>query len=82
MRRTDFRVRRWNSLLKILGLDHRGLHHLRHMYATLALGARVPVHVVSRVLGHSKPSITLDIYAHVLASQQAEATDATRRLFG
>jgi integrase len=82
LRRSDFRVRHWNPLLKLLGLDHRGMHHLRHTYATLALGTGVPVHVVARVLGHSKPSITLDIYSHVLSSQQAEATEAMRRLFG
>ena len=82
MRRSDFRVRQWNPLLRVLGLEHRGLHHLRHTYATRALGSGVPAHVVSRVLGHSKPSITLDIYAHVLDSQQAEATEAMRRLFG
>jgi len=66
----------------MLGLEHRGLHHLRHTYATLALVSGVPVHVVSRILGCSNPSITLDIYAHVLSSQQAEATEAMRMLFG
>jgi hypothetical protein len=26
-----------------------------------------PVHVVSQMLGHSKPSITLDVYAHAVS---------------
>jgi integrase len=30
----------------------------------------VPVEVVSRILGHSKVSVTLDIYRHVLDSEK------------
>jgi hypothetical protein len=33
----------------------------------------VPVIVVSRRLGHAKPSITLDIYGHLMVSAQMEA---------
>jgi integrase len=33
----------------------------------------VPVHVVSRRLGHSKIEMTLNIYAHVLPSMQQDA---------
>ncbi len=79
MWRGDFRVKQWNPLLQLIDLEHPGFHNLRHTYATLTLGAGVPVHLVSRVLGHSKPSITLDIYSHVIPSQQSEAM---RRLFG
>lgn len=72
-RRGNIRVRFWNVLLSRLGLEHRGAHHLRHTFATLALGAGIPVHVVSSILGHSKPSTTLDLYAHSIAPQQADA---------
>jgi integrase len=81
MLRTNFAARVWIPLLKRLGIKERGFHHARHTYATLALGAGVPVHVVSRVLGHSKPSTTLDIYAHVLKGQQSQATAAMEKLF-
>jgi len=33
----------------------------------------VPLIVVSRRLGHSKPSVTLDIYGHYLPGMQKEA---------
>lgn len=49
------------------------VHGLRHTCATLLLQAGHPVHVVSRRLGHKKIQITLDIYAHVLPSQQQDA---------
>jgi hypothetical protein len=39
---------------------------LRPACATLLLQAREPVHVVSERLGHSKVSMTMKVYAHVL----------------
>lgn len=81
MSRTNFRNRVWNPSLSLLGLKHRGIHHTRHTYATLALKAGVPVHVVAKVMGHAKPSTTHDTYAHVLRGQQEQATSAMARLF-
>jgi integrase len=71
----------WKKVLQRLKIQYRGFHHLRHTYATLALGAGVPVHVVSKVLGHARASTTLDIYAHVLEHQQTAAKQAMARLF-
>ncbi|WP_122817378.1 tyrosine-type recombinase/integrase [Nocardioides pantholopis] len=41
------------------------VHTLRHTYATAALLHGVPVHVVSRNLGHSSIVITVDTYGHL-----------------
>ena len=38
--------------------------------ATLALRRGVPVEVVSKVLGHARVSITLDVYRHVLDNER------------
>ncbi len=43
------------------------LHMFRHTFATRQLHAGVPVSVVSKLLGHSSISTTLNIYTHVLA---------------
>ncbi len=48
-------------------------HDLRHTHATLALQAGVPVKVVSERLGHSKASVTQDIYQHVIPGMQEDA---------
>ena len=40
-------------------------HWMRHSHATALLLAGVPVHVVSRRLGHAGVQTTLDLYAHV-----------------
>lgn len=48
-------------------------HGLRHTGATLLLRAGVPLHVVSRRLGHRSTDFTARVYAHVLPSQEADA---------
>jgi len=40
-------------------------HWMRHSHATALLMAGVPVHVVSRRLGHADVQTTLNLYAHV-----------------
>jgi integrase len=50
------------------------LYDLRHTCATLLLKAGVNVKVVSERLGHASVKITLDTYAEVLPSMQAQAS--------
>ncbi|MHB1526946.1 MAG: tyrosine-type recombinase/integrase [Candidatus Dormibacteria bacterium] len=52
-------------------LAPRGPHSLRHAAASRWLRAGIPVVVVAATLGHSRPSITLDLYADALASDLA-----------
>ncbi|VXB09803.1 tyrosine-type recombinase/integrase [Nocardioides sp. AX2bis] len=61
-----------------IGLSGIGVHTLRHTYATTALLHGVPLHVVSRNLGHSSVAITADTYGHLTddASRSAAATVA------
>lgn len=52
----------------------RGIHALRHTYATTALRSGVSVKTLSALLGHSSTSITLDIYCSIeLTDKQKEA---------
>lgn len=39
-------------------------HEFRHSYATRKIHNKVPIDVVSRSMGHSKVSTTLDVYLH------------------
>lgn len=80
--RGNFRTRVWQPLLLHLAIEPRGFHHTRHTYATLALGAGVPVTTVSKQLGHASVSTTLNIYSHVLDTHKTEATAVVARLFG
>jgi len=56
-----------------LDLPRLKLHDARHTAGSLMLAAGVPVKVVSDMLGHSSPTITLSIYAHVLPGMAAQA---------
>ena len=60
-------------LIDAAGVKRITFHGLRHTSATLALVVGVPVKVVSERLGHSKTSITLDLYSHVVPSLSQDA---------
>lgn len=47
------------------GVAHYSSHVLRHTYATRLLRAKVPVEVVSELLGHNSVQTTWDIYGHL-----------------
>jgi integrase len=56
-------------------------HDLRHTAGTLALRQGVPLHNVSRMLGHSDPARTLRRYAHVLENIGEDVAQAMDELF-
>ena len=58
---------RWlDSLIKAAGLPRITPHGLRHSYITMLLRKGVAVHKVSRRVGHSRASVTFDVYGHLL----------------
>lgn len=61
---------------KALELSPLAVHGLRHTFATIALQAGVPVTVVSKYLGHSSVTMTLNVYSHVLRGAQKELANA------
>lgn len=66
-------LRALSSAAKAAGLSGVGLHTLRHSTASVMLMNRVPLKVVSDVLGHSGISITADVYGHVSPDVSREA---------
>lgn len=65
--------RMFKPLLRRHGLREIRFHDLRHACASFHLGIGTPVHVVSEMLGHSSPAVTLGIYAHVIPGDQEDA---------
>lgn len=82
IRRSNFAFKHWKPLLKKLGLKQHGFHIARHTAASLMLGGGVPVHVVSKILGHANPSITLKIYAHLMDHQSEAAAKIIDAMIG
>ena len=63
----------FKRLLEAAGLPRIRFHDMRHTAATQMLANGVDLLTVSKRLGHSKPSITLDIYAHSVPGLQEKA---------
>ncbi|MBU0511331.1 MAG: site-specific integrase [Chloroflexi bacterium] len=67
--------RAFRRLLKASELPKIRFHDLRHTAASLMLNHGIPVLIASGRLGHSKPSVTMDVYGHLIPSKQEEAAE-------
>lgn len=61
---------RWEKFLKAAGVRHYGFHSTRHTCATRLLRGGAFLTAVAARLGHSKPSLTLDLYSDAIPSDQ------------
>jgi integrase len=75
-------TRRLKVLLRIVGMEPMRFHDLRHSAASLLGAQGIPARVVMEVLGHSRISVTLDLYSHVFPSALGDAADAMDRALG
>lgn len=50
-------------------------HSLRHFFASTALAAGIPIHEVSRWLGHRSVKTTVDIYGHLVPESWGRCRD-------
>ncbi|MCR4904207.1 MAG: site-specific integrase [Butyrivibrio sp.] len=57
------------------------LHDLRHTSATLLLANGTDIETVSKRLGHSKTSVTLDVYGHALEEMDKKAAATLENIF-
>jgi site-specific recombinase XerD len=60
-------------MLHDAGLPPARLHDLRHSFATMLLELGESPKTLQTLLGHSRISITLDIYSHVSLETEAKA---------
>ena len=68
-------LKQFRELLEIAELPRIRFHDLRHTAASLMLNNGVDVLVASQRLGHAHPSITLDVYGHLMPSMQSRAAE-------
>jgi integrase len=81
LRRWNLYARSWRPLLKAAAVQTDvTIHSLRHAHATLLLRAGIPVHVVSRRLGHSTATMTLGVYAHVVGGDDRAVAERVEAL--
>ena len=74
------------KILKSADLPSIRFHDLRHTFATHALTSGVDAKTLSKILGHTNASFTLDTYTHVTSDMQERAANIvgifTENLFG
>jgi len=63
-------LKEFKALLEEADLLQIRFHDLRHTAASIMLNRGIPPYNVSRILGHSKPSTTLDYYGHLVPMSQ------------
>jgi integrase len=57
------------------GISTTRLHDLRHTAATRMLSSGIDPTTVAAILGHSSPTVTLQIYSHLVPGVQRNALD-------
>ena len=68
--------RDWRRVCFVKKLPRVSFHALRHTHASILLANGIDVLRDSRQLGHSKASVTLDTYGHLVRGMDAEAAEA------
>ena len=58
------------------GVPFKGLHIFRHTFATNLFYKGVNIKILSKILGHSEPSVTMNIYIHLYGDGFSEMLSA------
>jgi integrase len=67
------RYRYFEPALEKAGIGKVRFHDLRHTYASLLIEQGENIKYIQSQLGHSSPSVTLNVYAHLMKSVNQEA---------
>ncbi len=65
--------RHFNPALETAGIDKIRFHDLRHTYASLLIEQGENPKYIQKQMGHSSPTVTLNIYAHLMKKVNQEA---------
>ncbi len=68
--------RSWTRILHVAGVEHRGIHHLRHAFVTALAERGVHERVAQHLAGHADSRMTCDSYTHVTRRMHDGATEA------
>ena len=68
--------RAWRRVVKSKALPKVMFHALRHTHVSVLIRQGVDILTISRRIGHSKPSVTLDVYGHLMGGADEAAAKA------
>jgi integrase len=72
----------WSDFADQIEMPDVGFHNLRHTHASQLIDLGVDIVTISKRLGHSKPDITLRIYAHLFRKDDSKAAAAINAVLG
>ena len=75
MSNTNLLQRGFYPALRRAGLCKIRFHDLRHTFASLLIANGEDIVRVSRLLGHSSPTVTLNVYSHILPNEHYRSAD-------
>lgn len=82
LRPNNFRKRTFARALQETGLpDGLRVHDLRHTCAALLIEQGAHAKVIADRLGHSSPTVTMKVYAHILPSLGGRVTSGLEETF-
>jgi integrase len=82
LRRPNATTKEWTRTIAQLKLPRVKFQALRHTHASQLIAAGMDVLTISRRLGHSSPTITLNVYGHLFSNTDDEAARIMERAFG
>lgn len=65
----------FENICNDIGVQHKGIHALRHTFGSVLIKKKVDIKVVSELLGHTDVKFTYNRYIHIINEQKAEAMD-------
>ena len=74
-------ARRYKKILEELDIPYRKFHATRHTFATRALEIGMDIKTLSEILGHSSPTVTLNLYSHSLPEHKKKEMDRLGKLY-
>ena len=72
---------RWISTCAAAGIPYKGLHALRHTFATRALEKGIDIKTISNILGHKNVTTTMNIYQDVYSEHKIHVAEIMNDLF-
>ncbi len=71
----------YQEVMTIAGIEDCNFHTLRHTFATRCIENGADILMVSRTLGHSNISTTLNKYSHLLPKHQKACMDKLEAIY-
>ena len=72
----------WERTMDAIGWPEITLHSLRHTHASVLIASGMDILTISRRLGHANPTITLNVYGHLIHGSDDRAAKVMDAAFG